>query len=169
MTIIVEDGTGKPDAESYASVADLRTYCDNFGYAAIAALSDARLEVLLRQATQYMLGQYSAAWQGERAVPGQRLDWPRTGVVAYGQDVPSNIVPDDVRDACSLLATKAQAGPLNPQGGQTVKRVKVGPLEKEYDNEYGNNSAQPRYFDVGALAVPYLVSSNPYSVKLVRA
>lgn len=167
MTLIVEDGTGLPNADSYVSVADARTYAANYGYTLPA--DDAAVEVLLRQATRFMLTAYGALWQGARAVAGQRLDWPRTGVTAYGQDVPSNIVPGDVRDACALLGVKAQAGPLLPDGGPLVKREKVGPIETEYDNEYGRPTATPAYYDAGGLIAPYTQPRNPYSVPLVRS
>jgi hypothetical protein len=172
MALIVEDGTGKPDAESYASVAELRTYCNARGLGTVAALADDRLEVLLRQATDYMLGAYGALWQGERAVVGQALDWPRTGVVAYGQPVADNIVPAKVRDCCSLLAAKANTRPLLPDGKQLARKVKIGPIEKEFDNEYsgqGPAGAIPQYYDAGRLIVAYTEPVNPYEITLQRA
>lgn len=176
MAIIVEDGTGLPDAESYISVAELQAYCTKQGKDSIAALPDARLEVLLRQATTYMLGAYGPIWKGARAVPSQALDWPRSGVVLYEgttaeQAVADNVVPQAVKDCCALLATKANARPLLPDGSQLVKRVKIGPIEREFDNEgnYCQAAAIPQYFDAGRLIVAYTCPAGPYSVKLVRS
>ena len=172
MSIVVEDGTGKPDAESYITVQELKDYCTKQGKDSIAALPDARLEVLLRQATTYMLGAYGPIWKGSRAVAGQALDWPRSGVVVYEQEVAADAIPQPVKDCCALLATKANAKPLIPDGGgQLVKRVKVGPLEREFDNEqrYSQAAAIPQYFDAGRLIVAYTDVGNPYAVKLVRA
>ena len=51
MSLVVEDGTGKADAESYISVADADTYHSNRGNTDWAALTTTEKEQLLRGAT----------------------------------------------------------------------------------------------------------------------
>lgn len=167
MTIIVEDGTGKPDAESYVTVADLRAYCDARGLAlGAAATDDTKAEQQLRQATDY-LAVYAPYWQGSRAVPGQALDWPRVGVELYGAPVPSNSVPQQVRAACCLLAQKATSGPLVKDEGREKSRVKVGPIETEYTP---GTSQQTKYLDVGRTLAPLLdAAALANSITLVRS
>ena len=53
MTLVIEDGTGKSNAESYISVADADTYHSNRGNTDWAALTTAEKERLLRIATDY--------------------------------------------------------------------------------------------------------------------
>lgn len=156
MALIVEDGTGKPDAESYASVAQLRAYCTARGLAlGVAATDDTKAEQQLRQATDY-LAAYGSYWQGARAVPGQALDWPRTGVMLYGAPVASDSVPRQVIDAACLLAQKATSGPLVKDEGREKAKVKVGPIETEYTP---GSSQQTKFVDVGRTLAPLLAPS----------
>ena len=108
MTLVVEDGTGKADAESYISVADATAYHAAMGNTAWAALaSDTVREQLLRKATAYIGNMYAARWTGYRSTTSQALDLPRTymtdtrknvcGAVYY---VDSNTVPQEVKNAC---------------------------------------------------------------------
>jgi hypothetical protein len=74
MTLTVEDGTGKADAESYISVADADTYFTARNNATWAALSTSDKEAALRKATDYMLQAYRVRWAGMREtepVPGR--------------------------------------------------------------------------------------------------
>lgn len=165
MALVVEDGTGKNNAESFVSVADADTYHAGRGNAAWAALALERKEQLLRIATDYMGGAYGLNWQGCRAVPGQALDWPRAGVTAFEETVPRDDVPAAVQNACAILALKAQSGPLAPDLGPRVKRSKVGPIETEYD-DYSPQSK--RYISVDRMLSPYLAARR-FSAPLYRA
>jgi hypothetical protein len=78
MALIVEDGTGLANAESYVSVAAATTYHANVGNTAWAAItSDTTKEQLLRKATDYMVAQYRLQYAGCRRYSTQSLDWPR--------------------------------------------------------------------------------------------
>ena len=68
MSLIVEDGTGKSNAESYISVADADTYHSNRDNTDWAALTTAEKERLLRIATDYMVAVYRLRWDGYRYV-----------------------------------------------------------------------------------------------------
>lgn len=180
MALTHETGAGLSTADSYCSVADADTYHTDRGGAAWAALSNERKEQCLRLATDYMIGAYVLAWQGARATAGQALDWPRRGVVFQqwqGQSVDPRwidnydifvlptIVPPAVRDACAVLALKANAGPLVPDLSRAIKRQKVGPIETEYA-DYSPQSK--RYLAVDRMLAPYMASSNPYAARLER-
>ena len=99
-SLIVEDGTAKPDAESYISAADASTYHAARGNTDWAALTTLAKERALRRATDYMLQVYSLQWAGVRHTTTQALDWPRDGVpvlamgLAFGSIYYSNnVVP----------------------------------------------------------------------------
>lgn len=165
MAIVVEDGTGKADAEALCDVAYFKAYCNGRGLA-ITGLADERIEQLLREATEFAAGLYGPVLQGSRAVAAQALDWPRKGVAAHGQAVPADVVPKAYKDGIARLAHKAIAGPLVRDLKPTATRVKVGPIEKETDP---SGPQVTRYVDVGRLVAPYLKPYNPFAVNLERA
>jgi hypothetical protein len=148
MALVVEDGTGKADAESYISVADADTYFSNRGNAAWAALSTAQKEQNLRKATDYLGQVYRQRWKGTRVSGEQALDWPRAYVsrddINYtngeGYVVisgyyywPSDEVPTLVKNSCAELAYRASVADLAPDVGQHVLREKIDVIEVQYD------------------------------------
>lgn len=122
MALIVEDGTGLPDAEAYISVADADAYFAARGNAAWAALTTEAKEAALRLATDYMEAEYGPRWRGNRLTAEQALSWPRGG----------EGVPEAVRRANAELAVRASAGPLLADQGPAVKQETVGPLSVTY-------------------------------------
>jgi hypothetical protein len=142
MAIVVEDGTGKTNADSYLSVAAFKTYCANYGYD-ISAITDPAIEILLRKATDYMVTVFRGSWQGDRTIYNQALDWPRAGVYRDDYEVILvNVMPPEVLAACAELAFVANTTSLLPTAAaRTKKRVKIGPIEVEYDGDGGSVSA----------------------------
>lgn len=180
MALIVEDGTGKADAESYISVSDAASYLSDRGYSAFAALAtDALKEAALRKATDYMEQAYRTRWKGTRVTATQALSWPRLYVEREDYYVtfatpPQNIdgtyyypgdeVPVEVKNACALLALKSIDGDLNADLTQGVKREKVDVLEVEYD------SASPQYVRYRAIdnMLAVFITGGVNSKKVVR-
>lgn len=177
MTLIVEDGTGKADAESYISVADASAYHTARGNAAWAALaSDTLREQALRRATDYMLQRYRKRWGGYRYGATQALDWPRSfvylepfvhgAVGTYPYLVADNIVPTEVKNACAELALRAAAGSLSPDQSRAKTRVKVGPIETEYD---ASSPQGVQFVAIEAMLSPYFGAAGGNTLKVVRA
>ena len=76
LTLIKEDGTGKVDANSYASAADGDTYHDGHLYAtAWTAATLANKEKALVMATRLIDGEYQ--FNGFKRSDAQALQWPR--------------------------------------------------------------------------------------------
>lgn len=181
MALIVEDGTGKTDAESYVSVADATTYLSNRGYSAFTGLAtDALKEAALRKATDYMVQVYRAQWKGTRVTSEQSLDWPRSYVLRDDYQYqglngsttiggylyfPSDEVPPEVANACALLAEKSVSGDLAPDLEQRVKREKIDVIEVEYA-DYGPQHTTYRAID--NLLAPFLQNTGA-SRKVIRA
>lgn len=158
MALIVEDGSGRTDSESYISVANATARHAAFGNTAWAALAtDALREAALRNATAYMQQAYRSRWTGLKLTAAQALDWPRYGVVVDGYDVASDIVPTEIANACADLALKASAGELNADLERAVIREKVGPLEIEYS---AHSPQQIRYRAIDQMLSPYLSGSS---------
>lgn len=74
MALIVEDGTGLDDADSYISLADARTFAANYGITLPA--DDTEAEITLRQGTQYVDLQEDC-FVGDRLTDTQALAYPR--------------------------------------------------------------------------------------------
>lgn len=159
MSLIVEDGTGLANAESYISVADATTYHAAIGNTAWAALAtDALREQALRRATQYMVGRYRLSWTGTRMSATQALDWPRSLVplrdMPFASYYPNTQVAPEVKSACASLALRTASGTtLVADQTQRKKKVKVGPIETEYAD---GSSAQKKYPEIDAMLKAYL-------------
>lgn len=166
MALVVEDGTGKPDAESYISVVDALAYLTSRGDVVFSAAAQAAQEAALRNATDYMVSVYRYRWAGYRYTLGQALDWPREtvpvldyafGYGPYPTYYPYDAVPVPVQQACADLAVRALSGPLMPDIQRIKKSVKIGPLAVEYD------TAQPAtttLVAVGTKLAPYLTGQG---------
>jgi hypothetical protein len=117
LTLIKEDGTGKVDANSYASAADGDAYFDGHLYAtAWTGASTANKEKALVFATRLIDGGYQ--FNGFRAHDDQALQWPRercpdpdkgleaiSALIAFlGNFLEGNVVPKGVKDATCEMA-----------------------------------------------------------------
>ena len=136
-TFVVEDGSIVAGANSYVTLADAQQYVDNTSANAIwDALLQAPKEKSLRMATQFIDQEYHGQWKGLRVDEDQTLDWPRSGVVDRdGYDFDYESIPQKLQDAvCEAAVDYAVNGTLMPDVGTPggTKRVKAGPVEKEY-------------------------------------
>ncbi|SEL12141.1 hypothetical protein SAMN05216359_105273 [Roseateles sp. YR242] len=163
MALIVEDGTGLADAESYASVADADDYFTKRGNAAWPVITTDKKEALLRQATEW-LGGYTGRWAGCRVKTTQALDWPRSSVRVDGVTLAYDKVPVALVRATCELAVRASAATLTADEGAQVKSETVGPIETVYAD---GARQQTRYPAVEILVAPLLRSAG--GIRLVRA
>ncbi|CAB5220390.1 hypothetical protein UFOVP233_64 [uncultured Caudovirales phage] len=130
MALIVEDNTGRADAESYLSVADFKVYCDKWGYS-YTGFTDTVIEQKLRLATAYIDTIFR--YKGIRFVSTQMLEFPRTSLIDWsGYEVAG--VPARVIKACAELAFKGFTESLYTdldRGGRTTSES-VGPISVSY-------------------------------------
>lgn len=151
MSFVVEDGTGKVDASSYASIAQMLNYWS----ARNVDLSDTEAEALqaaLIKATQYVDTRWAGHWKGIIATSGQVLAWPRKGardadlrllapdavptklvqaICEYAKRaLTAELVPDPKLDPNIVQQTKT-VGPVSTSttyaGGATVETIKAYP------------------------------------------
>jgi Putative DnaT-like ssDNA binding protein len=150
--VIVEDGTGLANAQSYLSVADADLYFAEHSNptAWTSALTPAK-EQALKLATQYMDAVFKMRWKGIRKLETQALDWPRSGVNDRdGYWISQDIVPVPIKSACAEYAVRSLTNELFPDisvdsGPLTEKRVKVGPIEVEKHFGSGGTLLYRRY------------------------
>lgn len=136
MTIIVENGNGFSNSQSYVSLTDVQAYATLYGLDA-TGLSEA---AVLR-AMQYMEGEYRGRWTGCKQSDVQALSWPRSfGVYNDGYAVPSSFIPHAVKDATCALSVRAITNTtLAPDVSRQnyVTAEKIGPIEVKYSDRSG--------------------------------
>lgn len=190
MTLIVEDGTARPNADSYVSAADCSTYAAARGLTFDPAADGA--EPALRRATAFIDGVYRSRFPGYPVQLGvQALEWPRIGAYikvpdlgreeaflysAQGYEyigglyyVPSNVVPRQVITATCEAACRefAEPGVLAPdlERGNAVQRIQAGSVSIQY----GANAPATTSFQVIDLALAsLLMTANPFGGRTAR-
>jgi hypothetical protein len=130
MTLIIEDGTGKPDAESYASAADLVMYAGKFGVTIPA--DEPAQEALLRRSALAMDGM---TWKGRKTDSDQALAWPRRAVELDQQIKPDNYLPARIQYGQMALAAEIHQDDVDPvekrKGAVLLDRVE-GAVTRQY-------------------------------------
>ena len=175
LTLTKEDGTGRADANSYASVADADAYHDGHLYAsAWTAATTPNKEKALVMATRLIDGQFQFA--GVRAVGGQALQWPRVSCLdpdaddslLSGRYVSSNVVPRGVSGAtCEMARELLVADRTAAPAGEGLKYQNVGTTQTGYDK----SDTRPVISHVAqALLAKYgsMLKSKSGAVRLVR-
>lgn len=171
MALIVEDGSGLSNAESFISVADADTYFTNRGNASWDAIStEAEKEVALRKATDYMEQTYRSRWVGVRVSATQALSWPRLDVEVDGFPVDGDVVPVEVERACAELALRAHSAALLADVDKTTPQVIREKLDV-MEVQYSDNSSAPGYIQYSAvdrMLAPYLPEGSGRSIKSIE-
>lgn len=120
--LTIEDGTIVAGADSFAALADFRTYATNYGLT--VPDDDAACEALLRRAAVQM---GMIKWKGERTDPSQALCWPRQDVWVDGSLVDGDTIPRGIEYGQMALAGEIYQDDLNPpdqrKGPVTEERV----------------------------------------------
>jgi hypothetical protein len=132
MPLILEDGTGVTNANSFASVDDLETYALLRGLTLPS--TDAEKEVLLVQAGDFLNG-LESRYKGSRVDAHQAMCWPRENVYLFDSDEAEedDSIPDILLAAQCQLAYDAITHNLQATGtGREVIRQKVDVIETEY-------------------------------------
>ena len=113
MTLIVEDGTGKIDADSYTDLDYYRKYCTLRGYD-LSQYTDPQLETQCIRATLGTDVDYDTRYIGRRYTPAQALGWPRLGAVGTvtGRDYDAPAMPQPLIDAVCERAWRIATGEI---------------------------------------------------------
>jgi hypothetical protein len=168
MTIIVEDGSGVTDANSYTSLADFRAYAELRGLTIPA--DDPAAEALLIRAADVMNG---IKWlPGDslehKTYPDAYLAWPRTDVWLRGNLLASDAVPREIVYGQMALAAEIMADDAAPPetavGPVILERVE-GAVTVEYAENRGKvlpvNAQRPS----AVLFADYIVRRGLFAVR----
>jgi len=139
MAFIVEDGTGKADANAYVSVAFVTAYLTETGNeSAWSALGSTLQEQAIVRASRYIDQRFARRFMSTKRLRTQALQWPRYDIYdASGQLwVSSDEVPAEVQKATAEYAQRASVGAseliTDPSSSRTPmeSKKKIGPIEK---------------------------------------
>lgn len=160
--LIVEDGTGLANAESYASIEDADAYTAARAITAWAGAANDAKASALRVATEYIDAEYGERFRYEKLTKTQALQFPR-------DETATGYVPIAVFRATIELAVIALDGPL--YSVEDLSRVVieeskgVGPLRKSV--RYSDPvSLQKLYRQVDTLLRPLLAHSGLRTVRI---
>ena len=140
ITLVVEDGTGLPNANSYCDLDFAIEYCTMKGYTDWLKLSDSEQKVFIIRGTEFVDNFYN--WKGIRHKQSQSMSFPRDEI--YDDDkYPVNGIPERLKKACieaaflnSSSGTSTLFSTKDENGG--IKKQKVDTLEVEY---FGNQKS----------------------------
>lgn len=154
MSLIIENGEGLSNSESYVDVDYVDAYFLKRGINEWASLTNR--EQLIVRAMDYIENNYT--YQGTKLLSTQSLQFPR---LINGETV----YPIALKNAVCELALKSNEEDLLADTDKTTIREKVGTLEVEYDPNQDNIKS---YNYVNKLLAPYLVSTSSFSYSISR-
>lgn len=160
VTLVVEDGTGRSDANAVVSLADFKTYFDGRGKD-YSTYGDADLNAAIVRASDFLANAY--IWQGRKInLRAQTMPFPRYAVTdRENWPVLPNEIPREVKAACCEIALYEAANPggLNPTVVQSekVRSEQVGSIRVEYANLFNSAAdTRPVLLIVNDLLWPFL-------------
>jgi len=159
--MIVEDGSGLSEANSFCTVAYASAYHAERGNDAWAAVVNK--EAALVRATDYLEQVYGERWAGYRSSSEQALAWPRSMAPVRDSGTwdqsfyDGASVPRQVQSACAEMALRSVSGDLLADTDPTVASETVGPISTTY---FENASKAKKYPAVDRLLLPLLASGG---------
>ena len=174
--LIIEDGTGVANANSYATAAEARAYAVLRGVTLPAAADVDPVETMLVLATDYL---ESLAWIMYPATKTQGLAWPRVDSVWIDLFATPTVDPSQylmpakvVAAQCQLVIEQNNGVVLMPttKGGydsQFITREKTDVIETNYSEKLGTLNT-PTMRIVNSLLRGYLVVGAGAGITAVR-
>lgn len=138
MTLIVEDGTGIVDANTYVSVDDHIAFCAMYG---VTVEADAA-QIALITAMDYIA---SKDYQGTKEFDTNDLDFPRLHMRIKGQEI------TDLQSLAKIQRVQNEFGLAAAQGvnplaikDRVVQSESFGPFSKTYASGQATTATNPR-------------------------
>lgn len=135
ITFIVEDGTGVDGATTYMDLAEAQDLADTFGLT--WPVDTDQQQVALNKGAAF-LERYK--YKGSKVSCTQGLKWPRADVYVECCEIPSDSVPDDIKQAQIYAAAYSASSELRATtSGRVIASERVDVLEVSYfDNGKSN-------------------------------
>ena len=168
MALVVEDGSGKTDSESYIDIAFADAYHSARGNTGWTGDTTTK-EVALRKGTEFLDLRYR--WDGQRVKELQALDHPRTGLVEDGYTIDSNVIHLRLKRATAEAAlrylTENLLADVKKPGRIKREAIGAGQDAVEKDVTYGGSGrSQIKEYRIIDLLVAPLIS--PGGTRLIR-
>lgn len=167
MAFVVEDGTGKVDANSYCTTIYADDYFFDRGNSVWTSFFDDAKQAALILATDYIEMRFASQFSGSRLYPDnpQALSFPRkdssTGLVINKQGIE--------RATCEYAYRAIQGSLVKDMASDSMMstRVKIGSIEKETNFGYNSRRADmfASYPTADLLVKPYLKSNSAQVIR----
>lgn len=135
MIVIVEDGTGLPNANAYASVVEVTDILSTNIYSTWATQTDGVKANLVLWASRIL--DERVRWYGKKTFKTSGMSWPRHKVKDNeGTLVDDNIVPKAVKTAVAVLANHLLSNAADPEVANTglnISMLMVDVVTIKYD------------------------------------
>lgn len=152
MSLVVEDGTVVAGANSFVSLANFKTYCDNRGRDYSSYDDDSAMIPALITMADYL---NSLNWKGFKTDRANPMSWPRYGDTLSGwnemvqpasqylgvidgdgymigtSEIPAEVIDAQCEGAWLIVSAGAEMEPALERGGQ-IRREKYDVVEWEY-------------------------------------
>lgn len=139
MALIIEDGSGVANANSYVTTAEWDTWATARGIA--HSHSASKIEELILTAMDYIEAQN---FLGRKATDAQSLQWPRTEVYIDSYSVNSDEIPKELKNSVYEVTRTVSDGnfALSAKDRQTTQE-KIGDITVTYKNNAGMKKETP--------------------------
>lgn len=140
LGLIVENGTGRPDANTYVTLEQAKQYFigRRLHSSAWTAATTAQKQTALRQASMLLDAEFT--WGGLPLKEDQGLSWPRVNAFDRNGRRRDGEVPKEVKSAtCELAFYLLQEERLLARQGVGLKRLRVDVIEFEYSEKGGTS------------------------------
>lgn len=138
MALIIEDGTGKPDSNTYVTDAEFTAFAAGRGIV-LPGTAELR-EPLLLKAIDFL---ETLDFVGYRKTRAQALAWPRTDVSISGFAIPDTEIPRELKSAQLQLAADAQTVDLLPTTPAPTAADKGAVIEESVEGAVSVKYAAP--------------------------
>jgi hypothetical protein len=183
LTLVVEDGTGLTNSNSYVSVAEADTYNDgHVANTAWSALTTAQKEEAIVMATRVIDGEYQ--FNGFKKLISQALQWPRrdakdpdrddsvfpTTLSSRANEFPEDEIPVLLKNATIELAREYVLTGDTASGfheGAGIAEVEIDGFTKIVFNKTDIKATMPRHVITMLSKLGFKIGSGSFN--LVRA
>lgn len=140
FTFVVEDGLGRPDANSYTTIAFADDYIEANTHASAEWLDQEEEDKqrLLARASKVLDVRFK--WYGTRTHHDSGLAWPRAGVFLDGAAIPDNVIPRILQEATAEFAVYLMRADWTQPGGGAgnsgdISEIKVDVIEVKFKDD----------------------------------
>lgn len=147
VNLIVEDGSGISDSNSYCDLDFALEYCVNHGYTSWIDMTEDEQKVYLIKGTSFVDNFYE--WKGYKRTSVQSLEFPRNGLIDNNRTeilgIPNNLKKAVIEAAFINLSSEVDNLFVSRDENGAIKRQKVDELEVEYFGESETAEAEAEY------------------------